>query len=156
MVLEKEYLDLAYMLMQMAEEFYPVLSAHGNTVDLQVDETLAVYGDGDKLARVFNNILKNAVAYSYESSVIVIRGYFEQGMAVISFENHGKTIPKQKLDLIFEKFFRLDEARRSNTGGAGLGLAIAREIVELHKGSISAKSQEEKTTFQVRLPVEAP
>ena len=156
MVLEKEHLDLAYMLMQMAEEFYPVLSAHGNTVDLQVDETLAVYGDGDKLARVFNNILKNAVAYSYESSVIVIRGYFEQGMAVISFENHGKTIPKQKLDLIFEKFFRLDEARRSNTGGAGLGLAIAREIVELHKGSISAQSQEEKTTFQVRLPVEAP
>lgn len=156
MVLEKEHLDLAYMLMQMAEEFYPVLSAHGNTVDLQVDETLAVYGDGDKLARVFNNILKNAVAYSYESSVIVIRGYFEQGMAVISFENHGKTIPKQKLDLIFEKFFRLDEARRSNTGGAGLGLAIAREIVELHKGSISAKSQEEKTTFQVRLPVETP
>ena len=156
MVLEKEHLDLAYMLMQMAEEFYPVLSAHGNTVDLQVDETLAVYGDGDKLARVFNNILKNAVAYSYESSVIVIRGYFEQGMAAISFENHGKTIPKQKLDLIFEKFFRLDEARRSNTGGAGLGLAIAREIVELHKGSISAKSQEEKTTFQVRLPVEAP
>lgn len=156
MVLEKEHLDLAYMLMQMAEEFYPVLSAHGNTVDLQVDETLAVYGDGDKLARVFNNILKNAVAYSYESSVIVIRGYFEQGMAVISFENHGKTIPKQKLDLIFEKFFRLDEARRSNTGGAGLGLAIAREIVELHKGSISAKSQEEKTIFQVRLPVETP
>ena len=156
MVLEKEHLDLAYMLMQMAEEFYPILSAHGNTVDLQVDETLAVYGDGDKLARVFNNILKNAVAYSYESSVIVIRGYFEQGMAVISFEIHGKTIPKQKLDLIFEKFFRLDEARRSNTGGAGLGLAIAREIVELHKGSISAQSQEEKTTFQVRLPVETP
>lgn len=156
MVLEKEHLDLAYMLMQMAEEFYPVLSAHGNTVDLQVDETLAVYGDGDKLARVFNNILKNAVAYSYENSVIVIRGYFEQGMAVISFENHGRTIPKQKLDLIFEKFFRLDEARRSNTGGAGLGLAIAREIVELHKGSICAKSQEEKTTFQVTLPVEAP
>lgn len=156
MVLEKEHLDLAYMLMQMTEEFYPVLSAHGNTVDLQVDEALAVYGDGDKLARVFNNILKNAVAYSYENSVIVIRGYFEQGMVVISFENHGRTIPKQKLDLIFEKFFRLDEARRSNTGGAGLGLAIAREIVELHKGSISAKSQEEKTTFQVTLPVEAP
>lgn len=156
MVLEKEHLDLAYMLMQMTEEFYPVLSAHGNTVDLQVDETLAIYGDGDKLARVFNNILKNAVAYSYENSVIVIRGYFEQGMAVISFENHGRTIPKQKLDLIFEKFFRLDEARRSNTGGAGLGLAIAREIVELHKGSICAKSQEEKTTFQVTLPVEAP
>lgn len=156
MILEKEHLDLAYMLMQMTEEFYPVLSAHGNTVELQLDESLAIYGDGDKLARVFNNILKNAVAYSYENSVIIIRGFFHQGMAVISFENHGKTIPKQKLDLIFEKFFRLDEARRSNTGGAGLGLAIAKEIVELHNGSICAKSKEEKTTFQVTLPVGSP
>lgn len=153
MLLEKEHLDLAYMLMQMAEEFYPILSAHGNTTNLQIDETLSVYGDGDKLARVFNNILKNAVAYSYEGSEITISGWYEQNMAVISFTNHGKTIPQQKLNSIFEKFFRLDEARRTNTGGAGLGLAIAKEIVELHGGKISASSSDEKTVFQVELPV---
>lgn len=153
MLLEKEHLDLAYMLMQMAEEFYPILSAHGNTANLQIDETLSVYGDGDKLARVFNNILKNAVAYSYEGSEITISGWYEQNMAVISFTNHGKTIPQQKLNSIFEKFFRLDEARRTNTGGAGLGLAIAKEIVELHGGKISASSSNEKTVFQVELPV---
>lgn len=153
MILEKEHLDLAYMLMQMAEEFYPILSAHGNTAKLQIDETLSVYGDGDKLARVFNNILKNAVAYSYEGSEITISGRYEQNMAVLSFENHGKTIPQQKLNSIFEKFFRLDEARRTNTGGAGLGLAIAKEIVELHDGKISASSSNEKTVFQVELPV---
>lgn len=153
MLLEKEHLDLAYMLMQMAEEFYPILSAHGNTANLQIDETLSVYGDGDKLARVFNNILKNAVAYSYEGSEITISGRYEQNMAIISFTNHGKTIPQQKLNSIFEKFFRLDEARRTNTGGAGLGLAIAKEIVELHGGKISASSSDEKTVFQVELPV---
>lgn len=153
MLLEKEHLDLAYMLMQMAEEFYPILSAHGNTANLQIDETLSVYGDGDKLARVFNNILKNAVAYSYEGSEITISGRYEQNMVVISFTNHGKTIPQQKLNSIFEKFFRLDEARRTNTGGAGLGLAIAKEIVELHGGKISASSSDEKTVFQVELPV---
>lgn len=153
MILEKEHLDLAYMLMQMAEEFYPILSAHGNTAKLQIDETLSVYGDGDKLARVFNNILKNAVAYSYEGSEITISSRYEQNMAVLSFENHGKTIPQQKLNSIFEKFFRLDEARRTNTGGAGLGLAIAKEIVELHGGKISASSSNEKTVFQVELPV---
>ena len=74
-------------------------------------------------------------------------------MAIISFTNHGKTIPQQKLNSIFEKFFRLDEARRTNTGGAGLGLAIAKEIVELHGGKISASSSDEKTVFQVELPV---
>ena len=71
---------------------------------------------------------------------------------LLSFENHGKNIPKEKLDSIFEKFFRLDSSRRSNTGGAGLGLAIAKEIVELHGGSISARSQDEKVTFTVELP----
>ena len=71
---------------------------------------------------------------------------------VISFEDYGKTIPRQKLDLIFQKFFRMDEARKSNTGGAGLGLAIAKEIAELHGGTITAESQQEKTVFQVILP----
>ena len=71
----------------------------------------------------------------------------------IYIQNKGKTIPKQKLDSIFEKFFRLDEARRTNTGGAGLGLAIAKEIVTLHGGKISAVSENEETTFCVSLPL---
>ena len=58
----------------------------------------------------------------------------------IYFQNRGKTIPKQRLESIFEKFFRLDESRASNTGGAGLGLAIAREIITLHGGTITASS----------------
>ena len=111
-----------------------------------------MYADSQKLARVFNNLLKNAIAYSYPDTEIVVRGEQQGEQAVISFENHGKTIPKQKLDLIFEKFFRMDDARKSNTGGAGLGLAIAKENVELHGGSISAESKQEKTVFRVTLP----
>ena len=61
-------------------------------------------------------------------------------------------IDEDKLETIFEKFFRLDGARQSNTGGAGLGLAIAKEIVELHGGSITAESDREITTFRVTLP----
>lgn len=71
----------------------------------------------------------------------------------IYFRNKGKTIPKQKLDSIFEKFFRLDEARSTNTGGAGLGLAIAKEIITLHGGKIVATSEKELTTFHITLPV---
>ena len=72
---------------------------------------------------------------------------------IINFENQGNTIPSEKLDYIFEKFYRLDEARSTNSGGAGLGLAIAKEIVDAHNGKISATSENNKTTFTVVLPV---
>lgn len=152
-VLEKEQIDLYYMLLQMIEEFYPLLSQKGNQALLHGDEDVTVYGDPVKLARVFNNILKNAVAYSYENTKIHI--YVEQEQkdsVIIKFQNQGKTIPKEKLSSIFEKFYRMDESRTSNTGGAGLGLAIAKEIVTLHGGEISAESKAEQIVFVVRLP----
>ena len=70
----------------------------------------------------------------------------------LTFVNAGKTIPQEKLDRIFDQFFRLDGARASRTGGAGLGLAIAREIVELHGGTIRAESSHDTVTFTVTLP----
>lgn len=150
---EKETIDLKYMFVQMTDEFYPVLKAHGNTAELNIDDDMTVYGDSDKLARVFNNILKNAIAYSYADTPIKIWAKQTEEAVEIYIKNKGKTIPKQKLDSIFEKFFRLDEARRTNTGGAGLGLAIAKEIVTLHGGEISAVSENEETTFCVSLPL---
>ncbi len=150
--LEEETIDLYYMLVQMTDEFYPLLQAHQNTITLDVDEEMTVYGDAEKLARVFNNILKNAVAYSYAGTPIKIRAQRTASAVQIDVQNQGKTIPAHKLERIFEKFFRLDESRSSNTGGAGLGLAIAKEIVTLHGGAISAASQNEVTTFSVTLP----
>lgn len=150
--IEKQIIDLYYMFVQLIDEFYPLLSAHGNTIRILADENLAVNADPVKLARVFNNILKNAIHYSYQDSEIVISGKNEQGNVVITFQNHGNTIPQDKLDILFDKFFRLDDARTSNTGGTGLGLAIAKDIVALHGGSITAESQDETTTFSVMLP----
>lgn len=151
--LETETIDLSYMLVQMADEFYPILKAHGNTIEIKAKEDLHVHADAMKLARVFNNILKNAVAYSYPGSVIKIVAESTEKEVRILFQNKGKTISKQKLDMLFEKFFRLDDARATNTGGAGLGLAIAKEIVTLHGGTIAADSEEETTTFTVTLPI---
>lgn len=150
--LEEETIDLYYMLVQMTDEFYPLLNAHGNTTKLRVDENTTIYGDSIKLARVFNNILKNAIAYSYRDTVIEIWSESTKDKILIYFRNKGKTIPAQKLNSIFEKFFRLDESRTTNTGGAGLGLAIAKEIITLHGGTITAKSENELTTFCVSLP----
>lgn len=151
--LEKESIDLYYMLVQMTDEFYPILSAHGNTITLQAEESLTVYGDSEKLARVFNNILKNAIAYSYPNTEIQVMADCNEKEVHIYFKNKGKTIPKQKLEAIFEKFFRLDESRSTNTGGAGLGLAIAREIITLHGGTITAASENELTSFHIVIPV---
>lgn len=151
-ILEKEWVNLSFMLTQMADEFYPLLQAHGNEIRLQPEKDMSVYGDPDKLARVFQNILKNAIAYSYENTEIEIQVRAAEDMVKISFQNKGRTIPKQKLDSLFEKFFRLDEARTTNTGGAGLGLAIAKDIVTLHGGRIWAESENETTIFVVELP----
>lgn len=151
-VLEKETTDLHYMLVQMSDEFYPVLKEHGNTIKLKCDENVTIYADAAKLTRVFNNILKNAIAYSEAGTPILIQTKQTAHDVCISFQNRGKTIPRQKLERIFEKFFRLDDARTSNTGGAGLGLAIAKEIVTQHGGTISADSENGLTTFYVTLP----
>ena len=151
-VLNKEKINLLLMLQQMADEFYPILAPQGKQVSVNVPDGFTLWGDADKLARVFNNILKNAIAYSYEDSTIEISAKQQDKYIVITFTNRGNPIPPAKLETIFEKFYRLDSARSTNTGGAGLGLAIAKEIVNAHDGTISVESNTEKTTFTVKLP----
>ncbi len=150
--IEKEKVDLYYMLVQLTDELTPILSLNGNNAILKADENLTVYADPGILARVFNNILKNAVAYSYPNTEIIISAEEQNDKVVISFQNQGQTIPREELSAIFEKFYRMDEARTSNTGGAGLGLAIAKEIVSLHGGSIEAQSENNTIIFTVILP----
>lgn len=151
-VLNKEKINLLFMLQQMADEFYPMLTPKGKQVSVNVPDGLALWGDADKLARVFNNILKNAVVYSYDNSVIDISAQQSDNNIMITFTNQGNPIPREMLETIFQKFFRLDTSRSTNTGGAGLGLAIAKEIVNAHGGDIFAQSNVEKTFFTVVLP----
>jgi len=151
-VLNKEKINLQLMLEQMADEFYPILHPKQKQISVHVPDGLNLWGDRDKLARVFNNILKNAIAYSYENSIIDVSAQLQDKNIVITFTNQGNPIPREKLETIFEKFFRLDTSRSTNTGGAGLGLAIAKEIVNAHGGHIFAQSHGEKTIFTVVLP----
>lgn len=148
----KARINLSLMLCQMADEFYPMLSPQQKTARVHAPDDLIVWGDADKLSRVFNNILKNAIAYSYEGSVIDITAFGQNDNVTITFANQGDSIPQEKLERIFEKFFRLDTARSSHTGGAGLGLAIAQEIAHAHGGAITATSDETQTVFTVVLP----
>ena len=151
--LKKQSVDLYYMLIQLRDEFLPSFSLRNNTVSLDFDENTTIYADPEKIARVFGNILKNAVEYSYPHTKITVSAIQAENHIVITFQNKGKTIPAEKLSSIFDKFYRLDEARISDTGGTGLGLAIAKEIILLHGGTIEAHSENETVTFTVKLPI---
>lgn len=152
-VLEKEEINLNLMLEQIADDFYPTLKEINKKINFTSDEKTILYADPDKLSRVFNNLIKNAVNYSKENTDIDISIMTKENQATVKITNKGKQIPKEKLDKIFEKFYRLDSSRTSKTGGSGLGLAIAKEIVELHGGRIYAESDMKETTFCVTLPI---
>lgn len=153
-ILESNNIELSMMLNQMAEEFYPILAQKNLTCSMNTNEKINLIGDADKLSRVFDNLMQNAVSYSYPNTEIEISAYKSDNHAVILFKNHGDKIPAEKLKMIFEKFFRADESRTSSTGGAGLGLAIAKQIVEKHGGTISAQSDSNSTVFTVKLPLQ--
>lgn len=150
--LEPVEINLSMMLEQLADELYGVLQGKHLSCEVDVEENLVVYGDPDKLARVFDNILRNAIAYCYEGTKIEIGAQMNRQDIEITFTNRGDKIPGDMLQTIFEKFYRVDNSRSSGTGGAGLGLAIAREIVEIHGGRIRAKSDDNRTQFIVTLP----
>lgn len=150
--LDNNRIDLSMMLQQIVEEFYPILAEKHLRPKMQIDGGIKMIGDADKLARVFDNLLRNAVNYSYPDTIVYISAMQTDDSAQIVFKNTGDKIPEQKLDSIFEKFFRVDAARSSKTGGSGLGLAIAKQIVELHGGTITASSDYDFTEFVVTLP----
>jgi len=149
--LNKEPIDLCYMMIQIVDEAYPQLTAGEKKVSLNIPQDLNLYADSEKMARVFNNLLKNAIAYSSPKSIIEISAEQKESKTRICFRNQGD-IPQDKLNTIFDKFSRLDIARQSATGGAGLGLAIAKDIITLHDGTICAYSEQNYTTITIEMP----
>ena len=151
-VLEYSTINLTRLLQQLLYEFSPMLAEKNLTCRLEAEKDIYICCDGDKMQRVFDNLLRNAVNYSYPETEIVIQVELEDEKVHLQFMNHGNTIPEEKLNRLFEQFFRLDSSRGSGSGGAGLGLAIAKEIVEQHGGSIHASSINQKIIFDVELP----
>ena len=150
--LSKVKIDLHYMLIQLVDEFTPSLQAAQLEIEINMPKDVYIFGDANYLARAFQNIIKNAIAYSDTNSVIVISAVYQTDKVVISVINTGDTILPEQQEHIFEKFYRADEARQGNTGGAGLGLAIAKNIVALHGGNITVESENRKTVFIISLP----
>ncbi|CAH1208765.1 Adaptive-response sensory-kinase SasA [Paenibacillus plantiphilus] len=152
MKLQTSRINLVEMLHQMTEQFQLQLE----TAKLQPrlhfpTPQLYVLGDGNKLRRVFENLITNAIKYGQDGQYLDIKGQFENGVVALDIINYGEVIPQSDLPHIFERFYRVEKSRSAHTGGSGLGLAIAKQIIELHGGAIGAFSDVERTVFSVRL-----
>lgn len=154
LTLDPEQIDLSRMLAQITSEFDPILAEKDLTLHTEIAPDVQILCDPDKLERVFDNLIRNAVNYSYAGTEIQFSMSLSGEQVTVALQNQGKTIQPDKLERIFDQFFRLDSSRSSATGGSGLGLAISKEIVELHGGSIRAESADEKITFTVLLPTD--
>lgn len=152
MTLNKSECDLSLLLYQLMSENLPLLASEGMSWEPDIEKNVIINCDGEKLQRVFDNLTRNACSYSYPNTPIQLVLRADEERAVIQMTNSGPTIPKDKLDHIFDQFYRLDNSRSTASGGVGLGLAIAREIIELHDGSITVDSSDEKIRFTVILP----
>lgn len=149
--LNKSMINLSGLIMQMTDEFYPSFKDCNITpiVDLP-EENIYVQGDGQLLARVFDNLISNALKYGYHNTDLKIEVSGGEKYATVKVINHGDTIASEDIPLLFNKFYRTDSSRNSKTGGTGLGLAITKNIVDLHHGDISVTSDDQITTFIVK------
>ncbi len=150
---QKTTVNLTILLIQILNEFFPIFEEKKINVIQRIELELTICADADKLARVFDNLFRNAANYSYEGTDLICAAYKQGGNIIVSIQNTGDVIPPEKLNHLFDKFYRLDTARGSATGGTGLGLAIAKQIVELHNGTISVISEQGITEFKVTLPM---
>jgi two-component system sensor histidine kinase VanS len=146
-------ININFLLEQIIDEFYPMLNDLNKQIILNTEEIIVLSGDSDKLGRAFNNIIKNALSYSNPESIISINLHMDDNNVYTEIVNEGKKIPANKLAKIFDKFYRADSSRTTATGGAGLGLAIAKDIVSMHNGYITVESDDKYTKFTVILPI---
>ena len=150
--LDPARIDLSLMLEQIVYEFRPMLQEKRLTCKLSAPPGLTLLCDANKIQRVFDNLLRNAVNYCYPDTEIVVIASDQADSIRVQVLNRGAPIRQDKLEHLFEQFYRLDSARATRTGGSGLGLAISREIVEQHGGTISAHCDGELISFTVDLP----
>ena len=152
--LNKNSVNLSEFLSQLIEELMPVLDDNNLTVFKKFEcDRVFVQIDPIKMLRVFENLLTNAIKYSYKPGEIIIGLYEKDGKAIVVFRNKGEHLIKEKTDKLFDRFYRVDESRNTSTGGSGLGLAISKNIVELHDGKIWAESIGNNISFYVELDI---
>jgi signal transduction histidine kinase len=153
LILKQIHFNIIELLQQLSTQFHPEIRKVGMELEIKSpSDKVMVYADPDKMMRVFENLISNAIKYGKDGKKIDLIVEEKGNETVIKVVNYGEPIPMNALPFIFDRLYRLEQSRSIETGGAGLGLAIAKGVVELHQGEIKADSNEENTVFQVKLP----
>ena len=145
-------------MVQLLEQLTIDFQLEANEMDMQLDVSSSVSkflmeGDSEKLVRVFSNLLSNAFKYGKDGDIIAMElEPVDDERVRIIFKNNGERIPDDALEQLFERFYRAETSRTQENASTGLGLAIAKGIVELHKGTITAETSEKWTKFIIELP----
>ena len=145
--------DLSGLVRTSASAFQQQAQAKGISLDVDIPEPVYVEGDQARISQVIRNLVGNAISYTPEKGRVMVSSRKEPEAGVILVQDDGPGIPAEDLPNVFERFYRVDKSRSRSTGGIGLGLTIARRLVEAHGGDITAESAEgEGSRFQVVLP----
>lgn len=150
--LDITHIDLTMMLRQQLAGFYPLLKGKGLEIKETIPEAIYMDGDYDKLQRVFDNLMRNAINYAKPNTIIYITVTKQEKGIQLLYQNQAEDMKEEAVAHLFDKFYRAQSARSSSSGGAGLGLAIAKEIMQLHHGDIHAELHGDEISFYLYLP----
>jgi signal transduction histidine kinase len=145
-------LDLAGILDASVELVRPALEARGVALERRWPAALPAHGDADQLSQVLANLLQNAVRYTPDGGRVTVSGETRPGSVMVSVANTGEPIPAADLARVFERFYRVEKSRDREHGGAGIGLAIVKGLVEAGGGRVGAESSAAETRFWFSLP----
>lgn len=152
--LHRSKIDLVQLVEQMVEEFYPLFQEEELECTTKYNISyLEMNMDGELIARAVQNLLSNAIKYGKDGKHVYVELECLEQEVQIRVTNYGLVIPEESIKHLFEKFYRVERSRNVKTGGTGLGLNIAQEIVHLHGGRIQVTSGASGTCFTIALPL---
>ena len=144
--------DLAQLLSAAAELARPVLDARRLTLERHWPQPLPARADPDQFAQVLANLLQNAARYAPPGGIVTLAAEQREDTVLVSLSNSGDDIPPEDLPYLFERFYRVEKSRDRARGGAGIGLAIVKQLVEGWGGHVGAESAAGRTRFWFSLP----
>ncbi len=145
--------DLSRLAASTADQMNLLAEDKKISIACETNEAVLVHGDSGRLKQVIVNLLDNAIKFTPSGGKVVLRTQANNGRALLEVRDTGVGIPAAAIPRVFERFFRVDEARSRDDGGAGLGLSIVKSIITAHGGSVSVESEPQKgTCFQLQLP----
>lgn len=151
--IQKRIVSVKELIEQVIIDFIPQMEKEGISFELEVqEEKLYINVDINLFVRLLQNIISNGIFYGKSGKKIKVEVFLREAQVIIKIINYGKPIPKEDIPYIFERFYRGEKSRNENTGGKGMGLAVAKSIAELHNGAVNVYSNELETAFEIVLP----